>query len=33
LLTAFGLSFTPHIERKPRTDLLLRPHPVDTLLH
>jgi len=33
LLPAFGLSFTPHIERKTRPDLRLRPHPVDTLLH
>src|SRR6266581_98923 len=33
LLTAFGLGFTPHIQRKARTDLCLRPHPVDTLLH
>ena len=33
LLTAFGLSFTPHIERQTRTDLRLRPHPVDLLLH
>ena len=33
LLTAFGLGFTPHIQRQTRTDLRLRPHPVDTLLH
>src|SRR5215471_15111383 len=33
LLTAFGLRFTPHIQRQTRTDLRLRPHPVDTLLH
>jgi hypothetical protein len=33
LLTAFGLGFTPHIQRKARTDLRLRPHPVDTVLH
>src|SRR5215468_7765088 len=33
LLPAFGLRFTPHIQRKTRPDLLLRPHPVDTLLH
>ncbi len=33
LLTAFGLSFTPHIQCKTRTDLLLRPHPIDTFLH
>ena len=32
VLTAFGLGFTPHIQRKARTDLRLRPHPVDTLL-
>src|SRR4029450_12060338 len=33
LLTAFSVGFTPHIQRKARTDLRLRPHPVDTLLH
>src|SRR5262249_49619760 len=33
LLTTCGLGFTPHIQRKTRTDLRLRPHPVDTLLH
>src|SRR5438309_9862914 len=33
LLPAFGLGFTPHIQRTARTDLRLRPHPVDTLLH
>jgi hypothetical protein len=32
LLTACGLGFTPHIQRQARTDLRLRPHPVDTLL-
>src|SRR5215469_13436533 len=32
VLPAFGLSFTPHIERQTRPDLRLRPHPVDTLL-
>jgi hypothetical protein len=32
LLTAFGVGFTPHIQRKARTDLRLRPHPIDTLL-
>ena len=32
VLTAFGLGFTPHIQRKARTNLRLRPHPVDTLL-
>src|ERR1700752_553395 len=33
LLTAFSVGFTPHIQRQTRTDLRLRPHPVDTLLH
>ena len=33
LLPAFGVGFTPHIQRKARTDLLVRPHPVDTFLH
>jgi len=33
LLPAFGLGFTPHIQRKTRTDLRLRPYLVDTLLH
>ena len=33
LLTAFGVGFTPHSQRKAGTDLRLRPHPVDTLLH
>src|SRR5262245_63629912 len=33
LLPAFGLSFPPHIQRQTRPDLLLRPYPVDTLLH
>src|SRR5262245_22567865 len=33
LLTAFGVGFTPHIQRQTRTDLRLRPHPVDTLSH
>jgi type IV secretory pathway TraG/TraD family ATPase VirD4 len=33
LLTAFGLGFTPHIQGQAGTDLRLRPHPVDTLLH
>src|SRR4029077_12181488 len=32
LLTAFGVGFTPHIQRKAGADLRLRPHPVDTLL-
>src|SRR5690348_16266268 len=33
LLTAFSLGFTPHIQRKTGTDLLARPHPIETLLH
>src|SRR5262249_8933133 len=33
LLTAFGLSFTPHIECKTRPDLRLRPHAIDVVLH
>src|SRR5262245_13217981 len=33
LLTAFGVGFTPHIQRQARTNLRLRPHSVDTLLH
>src|SRR5262249_54759942 len=33
LLTAFGVGFTPHIQGQAGTDLRLRPHPVDTLLH
>src|SRR5262244_483851 len=33
LLPAFGVGFPPHIQRKTRTDLRLRPYPVDTLLH
>src|SRR5215510_3734080 len=32
LLMAFGVGFTPHIQRKARADLRVRPHPVDTLL-
>ena len=32
-MTAFGLGFTPHIQRKTGTDLLVRAHPVDVLLH
>src|SRR4029453_1921548 len=32
LLTAFGGGFTPHVQRQARTDLLVRPPPVDTLL-
>src|SRR4029450_14132609 len=33
LLPAFGVGFTPHIQRQARTNLPLRPYPVDTLLH
>jgi hypothetical protein len=33
LLTAFGVGFTPPVQRQARTDLLVRPPPVDTLLH
>src|SRR6516162_6354840 len=33
LLPAFGVGFTPHIQRQARTELFVRPHPVDTLLH
>ena len=33
LLLAFGVGFTPHIQRQARTDLPLRSYPVDTLLH
>lgn len=29
---AFGLGFTPHVQRKTGTDLLLRAHLVDVLL-
>ena len=32
VLPAFGVRFTPHIERQTRPELLLRPHPIDTLL-
>ena len=32
LLPAFGVGFTPHVQRQARTDLRVRPHPVDTLL-
>ena len=32
-MTAFGLGFTPHIQCKAGTDLCLRTHPVDLLLH
>ena len=33
MLTAFGLGFAPHVQRKTGTDLRLRAHPVDLLLH
>ena len=33
VLPAFGVGFTPHIQCKTHPDLLLCPHPVDTLLH
>src|SRR5215471_2277659 len=33
LLTAFGVGFTPHIQCKTGTDLLARPHAIDTLWH
>src|SRR5215510_15486211 len=33
LLTAFGVGFTPHVQRQARTDLRLRAYPVDVLLH
>jgi hypothetical protein len=33
VLPAFGLRFTPHIQCQTRTDLLLRPHAVDTPVH
>jgi len=32
LLTAFGLGFTPQIQRKARTDLCLCTYPVDLFL-
>ena len=32
-MTAFGLGFTPHIQRQACTDLRLRAHPVDLFLH
>ena len=32
LLTAFGVGFTPHVQRQTRTDLRLRAYPVDVLL-
>src|SRR5262252_5386104 len=33
LLPAFGLGFTPHIQRQACTDLPLRAYPVDLFLH
>jgi hypothetical protein len=33
LLPAFGLGFTPHIQRQACTDLRLRAYPVDLFLH
>ena len=33
MLTAFGLGFTPHIQCQAGTDLYLRAHAVDVLLH
>src|SRR2546425_12645100 len=33
LLTAFGLGFTPHVQRKARTDLHLCAHAIDVALH
>ena len=33
LVTSFALGFSPHVERQARTDLRLRAHPVDVLLH
>jgi hypothetical protein len=32
LLTAFGVGFTPHIQRQAGTDLVLRAYPVDLFL-
>src|SRR5215470_15115874 len=32
LLPVFGVGFTPPIQRKTGTDLLARPHAIDTLL-
>ena len=32
VLPAFSVGFTPHIQRQARTNLCVRPHPVDTLL-
>src|SRR5262245_60624944 len=33
LLTAFGVGFTPHIQRQARTDLRLRAYAIDVALH
>jgi hypothetical protein len=33
LLTAFGLGFPPHVQRKACTDLHLRAHAIDVALH
>jgi len=33
LLTPFALGFSPHVERNSGFDLILRAHPVNTLLH
>ena len=33
MLPAFGLGFAPDIQCKARTDLRLRTHPVDVVLH
>ena len=33
MLTAFGLGFAPHIQCKARTDLRLRTHAIDVVLH
>ena len=31
-MTAFGVGFTPHVQRQACADLRVRPHSVDTLL-
>src|SRR5262249_36898033 len=33
LLTAFGVGFTPHIQRQARTDLRVRAYAIDVALH
>src|SRR5215831_6103629 len=33
VLPAFGVGFTPHVQRQARPDLRLRAYPVDLLLH